>query len=157
MRSVILYWNECAYSTFDLYLFRYIDCTLFGEGQKVPIFVLFLAFMTDSGGGLSGGIRGTFSRLKGPFTPSQWMELEHQALIYKHIVANVPVPSNLLVPLKRSLYSYGSPGSYASNFCMLLWFDRPNYVSLLIAYFNLLLVMMLTNFLFIIRSNTCVC
>ncbi|KAI3451896.1 hypothetical protein Pfo_008561 [Paulownia fortunei] len=68
------------------------------------------------GGGLSGGMRGPFARLKGPFTPSQWMELEHQALIYKHIVANVPVPSNLLVPLKRSLYSYGSPGSYASNF-----------------------------------------
>ncbi|PIN13036.1 hypothetical protein CDL12_14341 [Handroanthus impetiginosus] len=68
------------------------------------------------GGGLSGGIRGPFARMKGPFTPSQWMELEHQALIYKHIVANVPVPSNLLVPLKRSLYSYASPGSYASNF-----------------------------------------
>nr|QLI62348.1 growth-regulating factor 1 [Salvia miltiorrhiza] len=62
------------------------------------------------------GGRGSYSRLKGPFTPSQWMELEHQALIYKHIVANVPVPSNLLVPLKRSLYSYGSPASYASNF-----------------------------------------
>ncbi|GFQ03301.1 growth-regulating factor 1 [Phtheirospermum japonicum] len=67
------------------------------------------------GGGPSGGIRGPFARLKGPFTPSQWMELEHQALIYKHIMANVPVPSNLLVPLKRSLYSYGSPGPYASN------------------------------------------
>ncbi|KAK6125341.1 hypothetical protein DH2020_040910 [Rehmannia glutinosa] len=73
-------------------------------------------YSRTGGGGLSGGIRGPFARLKGPFTPSQWMELEHQALIYKHIVANVPVPSNLLVPLKRSLYSYGSPGSYASNF-----------------------------------------
>ncbi|KAK4490520.1 hypothetical protein RD792_001200 [Penstemon davidsonii] len=62
----------------------------------------------DSLGGLMRG------RVKGPFTPSQWMELEHQALIYKHILSNVPVPSNLLVPLKRSLYSYGS--SYASNF-----------------------------------------
>ncbi|KAK4393499.1 Growth-regulating factor 1 [Sesamum angolense] len=68
------------------------------------------------GGGLSGGVSGAFARVRGPFTPSQWMELEHQALIYKHIVANVPVPSNLLLPLKRSLYSYGSPGSYASNF-----------------------------------------
>ncbi|KAL3618906.1 hypothetical protein CASFOL_037134 [Castilleja foliolosa] len=69
------------------------------------------------GGGPSGGIRGPSARLKGPFTPSQWMELEHQALIYKHIMANVPVPSNLLVPLKRSLYSYGSSGPYASNLC----------------------------------------
>ncbi|XP_042029545.1 LOW QUALITY PROTEIN: growth-regulating factor 1-like [Salvia splendens] len=69
----------------------------------------------NAGNGGSG-LRGSFSRLKGPFTPSQWMDLEHQALIYKHIVANVPVPSNLLAPLKRSLYSYGSPASYASNF-----------------------------------------
>ncbi|GER28190.1 growth-regulating factor 1 [Striga asiatica] len=61
--------------------------------------------------GLIGGGRGPFAKLKGPFTPSQWMELEHQALIYKHIVANVPIPSNLLVPLKRSLYSYSLPGS----------------------------------------------
>ncbi|CAA0832830.1 Growth-regulating factor 1 [Striga hermonthica] len=65
--------------------------------------------------GLIGGGRGPFARLKGPFTPSQWMELEHQALIYKHIVANVPIPSNLLVPLKRSLYSYSLPGSYYPN------------------------------------------
>ncbi|KAL3813703.1 hypothetical protein ACJIZ3_014971 [Penstemon smallii] len=67
------------------------------------------------GGGSNEVMKGPFARVKGPFTPSQWMELEHQALIYKHIVANVPVPSNLLVPLKRSLYSYISPGSYASN------------------------------------------
>ncbi|KAK6151128.1 hypothetical protein DH2020_016060 [Rehmannia glutinosa] len=82
-------------------------------------------YSRTGGGGLSGGIRGPFARLKGPFTPSQWMELEHQALIYKHIVANVPVPSNLLVPLKRSLYSYGSPGSYASNFRS--FFHHPDY------------------------------
>ncbi|EPS67777.1 hypothetical protein M569_07003, partial [Genlisea aurea] len=37
-----------------------------------------------------------------PFTPSQWMELEHHALIHRYIAANVPVPPNLLLPLKRS-------------------------------------------------------
>ncbi|PKI72471.1 growth-regulating factor 7-like [Punica granatum] len=44
-----------------------------------------------------------FSR--GPFTPSQYMELEHQALIYKYIVSNVPVPLNLLIPIKKAFDS----------------------------------------------------
>ncbi|CAA6675347.1 unnamed protein product [Spirodela intermedia] len=43
------------------------------------------------------------------------MELEHQALIYKYIDANVPVPSSLLVAIRKSLGSSGfpsySPGS----------------------------------------------
>ncbi|XP_057721116.1 growth-regulating factor 7-like [Arachis stenosperma] len=39
------------------------------------------------------------------FTPSQWMELEHQALIYKYITANVPVPSHLLIPITKALHS----------------------------------------------------
>ncbi|XP_076946522.1 growth-regulating factor 2-like [Bidens hawaiensis] len=37
------------------------------------------------------------------FTPSQWMELEHQALIYKYITANASVPSNPLIPIKNAL------------------------------------------------------
>ncbi|KAK7383256.1 hypothetical protein VNO78_28930 [Psophocarpus tetragonolobus] len=41
----------------------------------------------------------------GPFTPSQWMELEHQALIYKYITSNVPVPTHLLIPIKKALDS----------------------------------------------------
>ncbi|XP_050364054.1 growth-regulating factor 6-like [Argentina anserina] len=54
---------------------------------------------------------------RGPFTPSQWMELEHQALIYKYITANVPIPSNLLIPIKKALDSSGlfSPGLLRSN------------------------------------------
>ncbi|ERN15677.1 hypothetical protein AMTRI_Chr03g144610 [Amborella trichopoda] len=38
-----------------------------------------------------------------PFTPSQWQELEHQALIFKHLMAGIPVPPDLLVPIRRSL------------------------------------------------------
>ncbi|KAJ0981836.1 hypothetical protein J5N97_010091 [Dioscorea zingiberensis] len=57
--------------------------------------------------------------LRGPFTPSQWMELEHQALIYKYIDANAPIPSNLLLPIRRSLCHSGFPAlsseSYRSN------------------------------------------
>ncbi|KAJ0753989.1 putative transcription factor interactor and regulator C3H-WRC/GRF family [Helianthus annuus] len=71
-------------------------------------------------GGLQADMHMPASRYKGPFTPSQWMELEHQALIYKHFVANVPVPSNLLTPLRKSLNTFIFPGSlsstsYASN------------------------------------------
>lgn len=68
-------------------------------------------------------MRGPFVRLKGPFTPSQWMELERQVLIYKHIMANVPIPSNLLVPGSSPLNPYASSGSYSSNFRKLLFLD----------------------------------
>ncbi|KAK7383255.1 hypothetical protein VNO78_28929 [Psophocarpus tetragonolobus] len=43
--------------------------------------------------------------VRGPFTPSQWMELEHQALIYKYITSNVPVPTHLLIPIRKALDS----------------------------------------------------
>ncbi|KAI3806654.1 hypothetical protein L1987_22566 [Smallanthus sonchifolius] len=41
--------------------------------------------------------------VRGVFTPSQWMELEHQALIYKYITVNAPIPSNLLIPIRKAL------------------------------------------------------
>jgi len=31
-----------------------------------------------------------------PFTVAQWKELERQAMIYKYMVASVPVPADLL-------------------------------------------------------------
>ncbi|KAF1887463.1 hypothetical protein Lal_00040517 [Lupinus albus] len=37
-----------------------------------------------------------------PFTPSQWQELEHQALIYKHMASGVSIPPDLIFPIKRS-------------------------------------------------------
>ncbi|XP_077217362.1 growth-regulating factor 6-like isoform X2 [Tasmannia lanceolata] len=47
---------------------------------------------------------------KGPFTRSQWMELEHQALIYKFINANEPIPPNLLVPFRKAFNPSGFTG-----------------------------------------------
>ncbi|CAN1191357.1 Growth-regulating factor 1 [Linum perenne] len=65
----------------------------------------------------SPGMHGAaFNGVRGPFTPSQWMELEHQALIYKYITANVAVPSNLLNPLKKSLYPFALSSSSAASF-----------------------------------------
>ncbi|KAJ1423492.1 WRC domain [Sesbania bispinosa] len=55
----------------------------------------------------SGSMHGMVTGARGPFTPSQWMELEHQALIYKYITSNVPVPSHLLIPIKKALESAG--------------------------------------------------
>ncbi|KAH0451458.1 hypothetical protein IEQ34_018757 [Dendrobium chrysotoxum] len=36
------------------------------------------------------------------FTASQWQELEHQALIYKYMVSGIPIPSDLILPIRRS-------------------------------------------------------
>lgn len=46
-----------------------------------------------------------------PFTASQWQELEHQALVYKYMVSGMPIPSDLLFTIRRSLDS-----SLSSNF-----------------------------------------
>ncbi|KAJ0972689.1 hypothetical protein J5N97_020648 [Dioscorea zingiberensis] len=43
-----------------------------------------------------GGIVGLFSL-------AQWQELELQALIYKYMLAGAPVPSELILPIKKSL------------------------------------------------------
>lgn len=55
-----------------------------------------------------------------PFTAAQWRELEHQALIYKYLVAGVPVPDDLLIPIHRSFDSfyhrYPALG-YCSSYC----------------------------------------
>ncbi|KAF3333769.1 Growth-regulating factor 9 [Carex littledalei] len=54
-------------------------------------------------------------RVKGPFTPLQWMELEHQALIYKYINAKAPVPSSLLVSICRSFVNPSMAKSFGNN------------------------------------------
>ncbi|TKY74033.1 Growth-regulating factor 7 [Spatholobus suberectus] len=37
-----------------------------------------------------------------PFTSAQWKELERQAMIYKYMMASVPVPPDLLIPTSTS-------------------------------------------------------
>ncbi|XP_023517130.1 growth-regulating factor 1-like [Cucurbita pepo subsp. pepo] len=66
-------------------------------------------------GSYSGSMHGAVAGIRAPFTQSQWIELEHQALIYKYLSSNVPVPSNLLIPLKKSLYPYGLTCSSAGS------------------------------------------
>ncbi|CAN6297925.1 unnamed protein product [Urochloa humidicola] len=61
---------------------------------------------------LSSSMQGALARVRGPFTPSQWIELEHQALIYKYLAANSPIPHSLLVPIRRSIVSSPYQPSY---------------------------------------------
>ncbi|KAF9614665.1 hypothetical protein IFM89_019793 [Coptis chinensis] len=52
---------------------------------------------------------------KSSFTFLQLQELEHQALIYKHMAAGIPVPAHLVLPIWRSLGStYAGTGIYPS-------------------------------------------
>ncbi|KAK8624254.1 hypothetical protein V6N13_065605 [Hibiscus sabdariffa] len=71
-----------------------------------PYYHLTSPAYTKHTGYSSGGFGGA-NMNGGPFTPSQWMELEHQALIYKYMTANVPIPSNLLIPIRKALHSAG--------------------------------------------------
>ncbi|MFS7903708.1 putative transcription factor interactor and regulator C3H-WRC/GRF family [Helianthus anomalus] len=45
----------------------------------------------------------------------QWMELEHQALIYKYITVNASIPSNLLIPIRKALEQRSSSFRKASK------------------------------------------
>ncbi|KAK2977682.1 hypothetical protein RJ640_006022 [Escallonia rubra] len=80
--------------------------------QPLPYYHPTLSAYAKNTGYVSGGLNaaslhGVLAGVKGPFTPSQWMELEHQALIYKYITANAPIPSNLLIPIRKALESAG--------------------------------------------------
>ncbi|WZZ23557.1 hypothetical protein YC2023_006958 [Brassica napus] len=65
-------------------------------------------YCRSSGGGYGSGGMMMSMQGKGPFTLTQWAELEQQALIYKYITANVPVPSSLLISIQKSFYPYRS-------------------------------------------------
>ncbi|GMH25200.1 hypothetical protein Nepgr_027043 [Nepenthes gracilis] len=75
-----------------------------------------ISFLSYDSGGLNGSINGSFTGIRGPFTPAQWIELEHQALIFKYLAANVPVPASLLIPIGKALISSGFLGFPASSF-----------------------------------------
>ncbi|XVE62329.1 hypothetical protein DITRI_Ditri06bG0109200 [Diplodiscus trichospermus] len=55
------------------------------------------------GGMATGG--GMMAMRSSPFTVSQWQELEHQALIFKYMMAGLPVPPDLVLPIQKSFES----------------------------------------------------
>ncbi|XP_057786623.1 growth-regulating factor 4-like isoform X2 [Salvia miltiorrhiza] len=54
------------------------------------------------GVGIGGGGELGYGGYRAPFTPVQWQELEHQAMIYKYLMAGLPVPPDLVMPIRRS-------------------------------------------------------
>jgi QLQ len=81
----------------------------------LPINKIAYLFMIFSGV-VNASVQGAMARIKGPFTPSQWMELEHQALIYKYLAASVPIPPSVLLPLRRSLTFSGFTSPFPSAY-----------------------------------------
>ncbi|TYJ01820.1 hypothetical protein E1A91_A13G181300v1 [Gossypium mustelinum] len=70
--------------------------------------------MNSGGGGGGGGAESggvgmvamrSSSSSSSPFTVSQWQELEHQALIFKYMMAGLPVPPDLVLPIQKSFES----------------------------------------------------
>ncbi|XP_010255823.1 PREDICTED: growth-regulating factor 4-like [Nelumbo nucifera] len=47
----------------------------------------------------------TATGVRPPFTALQWQELEHQALIFKYLMAGLPVPPELVHPIRKSFES----------------------------------------------------
>jgi hypothetical protein len=64
-----------------------------------------------------------------PFTAAQYEELEQQALIYKYLVAGVPVPPDLVLPIRRGLDSlaarfYNHPARTSCSYFLPLLYHR---------------------------------
>jgi hypothetical protein len=57
-----------------------------------------------NGGGLQSATEAP-AHVVSPFTSGQWAELEHQALIFKYMMAGLNVPEELLNPIRRSVAS----------------------------------------------------
>lgn len=60
---------------------------------------------SGGGGGGTGNLMGMGMGMRSPFTLSQWQELEHQALIFKYMMAGMPVPPDLVLPIQKSFES----------------------------------------------------
>ncbi|KAJ9678399.1 hypothetical protein PVL29_020546 [Vitis rotundifolia] len=65
--------------------------------------------MNSGGGSVGGASMATGMMVRSsPFTVSQWQELEHQALIFKYLMAGLPVPPDLVLPIQKSFESMSS-------------------------------------------------
>lgn len=68
--------------------------------------------------GMGGGYHHQQQQQRGAavFTAAQWAELEQQALIYKYLMAGVPVPPDLLLPIRphsaaAAAFSFANPAA----------------------------------------------
>lgn len=74
---------------------------------------------------------------KFPFTPSQWQELEHQALVYKYMASGISIPPDLLFTIRKSFLDSPLSSRLLPNnqqhHCksFLLWLHTQNAISIL--------------------------
>ncbi|KAL6986502.1 hypothetical protein U1Q18_019861 [Sarracenia purpurea var. burkii] len=71
------------------------------SGGSLVVPRTFLPFTSDSSFKSSGGNMAA-APARVPFTASQWQELERQTKIYKYMVASMPVPPQLLIPISTT-------------------------------------------------------
>ncbi|KAI3693725.1 hypothetical protein L1987_76677 [Smallanthus sonchifolius] len=69
----------------------------------------------EIGGGISLNSPSTGSSGKVLFTATQWQELEMQMMIYKYIMASIPVPPHLLIPLSTQSNKGGMDLRFSSG------------------------------------------
>ncbi|GAB4858602.1 hypothetical protein Ancab_010076 [Ancistrocladus abbreviatus] len=60
-------------------------------------------FKSPGGGAAAGGMATATTLGFCPFTAAQWKELQRQAMIFKYMVASIPVPPDLLFPINTTL------------------------------------------------------
>ncbi|GFS44510.1 growth-regulating factor 8 [Actinidia rufa] len=77
---------------------------------------------SDSSFKSSGGNMPAAAAAKVAFTASQWQELERQTAIYKYMMASLPVPPELLIPISKSPSPL--PSSQSNMFGVDLRFSR---------------------------------
>nr|GMD02367.1 growth-regulating factor 7 [Ipomoea batatas] len=70
---------------------------------------------TAAGGGAAADSFRMATSLGFPFTCAQWKELERQAMVYKYMMASVPVPPDLLLPLPTDAYNAAPPSFHAQS------------------------------------------
>ncbi|KAL8144021.1 hypothetical protein V2J09_017053 [Rumex salicifolius] len=94
-------------STFDADKLRFF-CHSMPENSAFPYLHHMASAHTKNAGSLNAS-SGMYleSGVRGPFTQSQWLELEQQALIYKYMKENEPIPLQLLIPIVKAFESAG--------------------------------------------------
>ncbi|XP_073393800.1 growth-regulating factor 4 isoform X3 [Physcomitrium patens] len=80
-----------------------LRCSLFGGG---------LSMGRESMNHMGQSVHNPVNSARAPFTTSQWAELEHQALIFKYMMAGVNVPQELLNPIRKSVATMNGLASH---------------------------------------------
>ncbi|KAL2494634.1 Growth-regulating factor [Forsythia ovata] len=84
--------------------------------------------------GDEGGWGLGYERCRPPFTAVQWQELEHQAMIYQYLVAGLPVPPDLVIPIRHrfeaiSVRFFDHPSCNNLSFRLSIYYARTHILT----------------------------